>query len=96
MKSGSVGRSMATTPASSPVASNPFFDRSPLQYEAPPFDLINDGDYPIAIDEGMKRQLAEIEQIATQADAPTFDNTVVAMERSGAAAHARRSRSSSP
>jgi peptidyl-dipeptidase Dcp len=84
MKSGSVGRSMATTPASSPVASNPFFDRSPLQYEAPPFDLIHDGDYPIAIDEGMKRQLAEIEQIATQADAPTLDNTVAAMERSGA------------
>jgi peptidyl-dipeptidase Dcp len=76
---------MATTaPPSPPAASNPFFRPSPLQYEAPPFDVIKDGDYAAAIDEGMKRQIAEVEQIATLADAPTLDNTVAAIERSGA------------
>jgi peptidyl-dipeptidase Dcp len=76
---------MAMTPASpSPVASNPFFNPSPLLYEAPRFDLVKDGDYAIAIEEGMKQQLAEVEQIATSSEAPTLENTVVAIERSGA------------
>ena len=43
---------------------NPFFSPSTLPYQAPPFDKINDADYPPAIEEGMKRQLAEIEAIA--------------------------------
>jgi peptidyl-dipeptidase Dcp len=67
-----------------PVTPNPFFKASTLLYQAPPFDSIKDGDYAPAIEEGMKRQLAEVEQIATQADAPTVENTIAAMERSGA------------
>src|SRR5258708_28635928 len=63
---------------------NPLYTKSPLQYEAPPFDKLKDGDYQPAIEEGMKQNLAEIEKIADATPAPTFDNTIVAMERSGA------------
>jgi len=63
---------------------NPFAAASPLQYQAPPFDKIHDGDYQPAIEEGMRQQLAEIHAIATDTAAPTFDNTIVAMEKSGA------------
>lgn len=63
--------------------SNPFFARSPLQYQAPPFDKIKDADYAPAIEEGMKRQIAEIEAIANNPAPPTFANTLEAMERSG-------------
>ena len=62
---------------------NPFFSASPLQYQAPPFDRIKDSDYAPALEEGMKRQIAEIEAIADDPAAPTFENTLVAMERSG-------------
>ena len=63
--------------------SNPFFSKSPLQYETPPFDKIKDADYGPAIEEGMKRQIAEIEAIASDPAPPTFANTLEAMERSG-------------
>src|SRR4029079_1377631 len=66
------------------AAANPFFQASTLQYQAPPFDKITDADFQPAIEEGMKQQIAEIDKIATQADAPTFANTIEAMERSGA------------
>jgi peptidyl-dipeptidase Dcp len=65
------------------ATTNPFFERSTLQYQAPPFDKIHDGDFQPAIEAGMKEQLAEIEKIANQPAAPTFDNTIAAMERSG-------------
>ena len=63
---------------------NPFFAESTLPFQAPPFDKIKDSDYQPAIEEGMRRQLAEIQLIANSADAPTFANTIEAMERSGA------------
>ena len=66
------------------MPSNPFFTASTLQYQAPPFDKITDADYEPAIDEGMKRQIVEIETIANQSAPATFDNTIDAMERSGA------------
>jgi peptidyl-dipeptidase Dcp len=62
---------------------NPFFTASPLQYQAPPFDRIRDADYQPAIEEGMKQNLAEIQQIADQDSTPTFANTIETMERSG-------------
>jgi peptidyl-dipeptidase Dcp len=77
-------KSAAPQSAAANAAMNPFFAASPLQNEAPPFDKIHDADYQPAIEEGMKQQLAEIEKIAAQSAAPTFDNTLVAMERSGA------------
>jgi peptidyl-dipeptidase Dcp len=63
--------------------SNPFFEPSPLPFQAPPFDRIKDSDYAPAMEEGMKRQLAEIEAIANDSASPTFANTLEAMERSG-------------
>jgi peptidyl-dipeptidase Dcp len=62
---------------------NPFFHASTLQYQAPPFDQIKDADFQPAIEEGMRVQLAEVDAIANQPEAPTFDNTIVAMERTG-------------
>ena len=73
------------TPARAAVdVSNPFFNESNLPFHAPPFDKIKDGDYQPAIEEGMKDQLAEVEKIANDSAAPTFANTLEAMERSGA------------
>jgi peptidyl-dipeptidase Dcp len=65
------------------TASNPFLAPSTLQFQAPPFDKIAESDYTPAIEAGMKRQIAETETIANNADAPTFANTIEAMERSG-------------
>jgi len=62
---------------------NPFFQPSPLQYQAPAFDKIQDADYQPALEEGMKRQLAEIDAIANDPAPPTFENTLVAMEKTG-------------
>jgi peptidyl-dipeptidase Dcp len=66
-----------------PAATNPFLKASPLPFQAPQFNLIKDSDFEPAIDEGMKRQIAEIEKIANDPAPPTFENTIVAMERSG-------------
>src|SRR5437867_9012596 len=62
---------------------NPLLNPSPLPFQAPPFDQIKDADYQPALEEGMKRGLAEIEAIANNPDPPTFENTIVAMEKSG-------------
>lgn len=69
---------------SAAAATNPFFSESPLPFHAPPFDKIKESDYAPAIEEGMKNQLAEIDAIANNPAAPTFANTLEAMERSGA------------
>ncbi len=62
---------------------NPFFAKSALPFQAPPFDKIKDADYQPAIDAGMALQIREIDAITADPAPPTFDNTVVAMERSG-------------
>jgi peptidyl-dipeptidase Dcp len=63
--------------------SNPFYAKSTLPFQAPPFDRIKDADYQPAIEAGIAEQKREIEVIADSAEAPTFDNTIVAMERTG-------------
>ncbi|HEX8905301.1 MAG TPA: peptidyl-dipeptidase Dcp, partial [Longimicrobiaceae bacterium] len=77
------GSGAAPAPAQAPARENPFFTRSTLPYQAPPFDRIRDEDYQPALEEGMRRQLAEVQAIAGESAAPTFDNTIVALERSG-------------
>jgi peptidyl-dipeptidase Dcp len=64
--------------------SNPFYAPSTLPFHAPPFDKIKDSDYQPAIDAGMAEQRKEIQAIADNPAAPTFENTIVAMEKSGA------------
>jgi peptidyl-dipeptidase Dcp len=80
----SVATASTAAPAATAMTSNPFFSASTLPYQAPPFDKIHDADYQPAIEEGMKQQLAEIEKIADNPDAPTFENTYLPMEKSGA------------
>jgi peptidyl-dipeptidase Dcp len=64
------------------TSSNPFQDRSILEYELPDFSKITDEHYLPAFYAGCEQQLAEIEAITSQTEV-TFDNTVVALERSG-------------
>jgi peptidyl-dipeptidase Dcp len=76
--------STASAPApTSATTSNPLFVESTLPFHAPRFDLIRNEDYQPALEEGMRRNLVEIEAIANQTQPPTFDNTIVAMEKSG-------------
>jgi peptidyl-dipeptidase Dcp len=63
---------------------NPFAKPSSLLYQAPPFDRIKDSDYQPALEEGMRRDLAETEKIINNPDQATFENTIIAMERTGA------------
>jgi peptidyl-dipeptidase Dcp len=71
------------TSTSGANAGNPLFVESTLPYHAPRFDLIRNEHYQPALEEGMRQQLAEIDAIAKQTAPPTFENTIVAMERSG-------------
>ncbi|WP_350016050.1 M3 family metallopeptidase [Rhodanobacter sp. IGA1.0] len=64
-------------------AGNPFFAESPLPLHYPQFDKIRDADFAPAFDRGMAEHLEEIDAIAGNAAAPTFDNTIVALEKSG-------------
>ena len=73
-----------TTGSTSLSPSNPFYAASTLQYQAPPFDRITNSAFRPAMEEGMRQQIVEVEAIANQTAAPTFDNTVVPLERSGA------------
>ena len=84
-----LGASVATpadaeTNAARPIdPDNPFFNKSGLPLEAPDFDAIRIEHYMPAFEEGMRRQLAEVEAIASDPKAPTFANTIEAMERTG-------------
>jgi peptidyl-dipeptidase Dcp len=62
---------------------NPFYAPSALPFHAPPFDKIKDEDYQPAIEAGMAQNIEEIRAIADNPQPPTFENTLVAMEKSG-------------
>ena len=62
---------------------NPFLNESALPYRLPPFDRIEDTHYRPAFEQGMAEHLAEVEALAGSSEAPTFENTIVALERSG-------------
>lgn len=64
-------------------ADNPFLKPSPLEYQAPQFNLYKDSDYKPAILEGIRQKLAEVDKIANDTAPPTFENTYVALEKSG-------------
>ena len=84
---GAIAMGTIYTPATAADAkfgpSNPFYAESTLPFHAPPFDKINDEDYQPAIEAGMAEQLSEINKIADNPAAPTFENTLAAMEKTG-------------
>lgn len=84
---GSAPAKASSTATAEAQVSNPFFTASTLPYQAPPFDKIKDSDYQPAIEEGMKQQLDEVEKIADNPEPPTFENTFVALEKSGVLLH---------
>jgi peptidyl-dipeptidase Dcp len=73
----------APAPAPPPAPENPFFAVSTLPYRMPPFDRIKDADYMPAFERGMAEQRKEMDAIAHDPAAPTFENTIVAMEKTG-------------
>ena len=64
---------------------NPFFAAWNTPFEAPPFDAIETAHFKPAYAEALKGHQAEVKAIAESSEAPTFENTVVALERSGKA-----------
>ena len=62
---------------------NPFFQAFDTPYGVPAFDKIAVADYMPAFTEGMKQQNTEIQAIIDNPDAPTFENTIAAMDYSG-------------
>lgn len=70
---------------------NPLLSPSTLPFEAPDFGEIKVEHYRPAFKKGMEEELEEIEAIASNPDRPTFENTIVAMEKSGALLQRARS-----
>jgi len=62
---------------------DPFASPSPLPLHAPQFDRITNADFEPAFAEGMRQESAEMATIAAQSAAPTFDNTIIPLERAG-------------
>ena len=75
---------LAAAPATAPLAGNPLATASTLPFQYPAFDKIKDEHFLPAYAEGMKIHLKEITAIANNKAPATFDNTIVAMEKSGA------------
>ena len=65
------------------MSENPLFEASSLPMEAPDFNAIEEEHFMPAFEKGMDEQLVEIERIASNEDDPTFENTILEMEKSG-------------
>ena len=62
---------------------NPFFSASKLPFQAPDFASIKPEHFASAFDAGMAQQLEQVRSIAREQDPPSFENTLVSMEKSG-------------
>ena len=73
------------TPSTSPsaMAANPLLTESTLPYHIPPFDKIKDEQFVPAMEQGMAEELKQVDVIAANPEKPTFENTIVALERGG-------------
>lgn len=65
------------------IQANPFFTQSSLYLQIPPFDKITNAHFAPAFEKGMLEHKLEIEKIASNPLPATFDNTLIAMEKSG-------------
>ncbi len=72
-----------TSSKSTNMSSNPLFSPSSLPFEAPDFEAISVEHFRPAFKAGMEQELEEMKTIASNPDTPTFENTIVAMEKSG-------------
>ncbi|MDB6114169.1 MAG: Peptidyl-dipeptidase Dcp [Lacunisphaera sp.] len=78
-----VAASLHAADASPAMTDNPLLTESPLPFHYPQFDKIKNEHFAPAYDQGMAEQLQEVDAIAHSAQTPTFDNTILALERSG-------------
>jgi len=83
LAAGPAGAQSTDSSAAGSSGDNPLFAPSPLPLRYPPFDLIRDEHFAPALERGMAEHLQEIEAIAKNPEPPTFENTIVALERSG-------------
>ena len=72
-----------TMPSSGSSTPNPFFSESSLYLKYPPFDKIKNEHYAPAFELGMKQHMQEIDSIALDKDLPSFENTILTMEKAG-------------
>ncbi|MDE7388899.1 MAG: peptidase M3, partial [Muribaculaceae bacterium] len=89
MAAGAVGAASLLAACSSGVkktdnSDNPLLQAYATQYEIPPFEQVKPEHYVPALAEGIKAQRAEIEEITSNAATPTFENTMLPLDRSGA------------
>lgn len=70
---------------------NPLLHKSTLQYQAPEFDKIKDEHFKPAFEFALAEHMAQIEIIANNPEAPTLENTLVALEKSGRNLHRAQS-----
>jgi peptidyl-dipeptidase Dcp len=80
-----IAPAVAVPQAMAAMSDNPLLQPSTLPYQMPPFDRIRVSDYVPAFEEAMREQLREVAAIAHNSKPPTFDNTIVALDRSGQA-----------
>src|SRR5438270_11292887 len=74
---------VSATKPSAATADNPLLTESTLPYRVPPFDKIKDEHFAPAIKAGMREQLKEVGAVVNNSEKPTFDNTIVGLERTG-------------
>ncbi len=79
----SAGANTPKPQAVATAAGNPLFTESPLPLHFPEFDKIEDSHFAPAFDRGMAEQIEEVQAIANNDAAPTFENTIIALEKSG-------------
>jgi peptidyl-dipeptidase Dcp len=79
----SLGRRAGACKIGANMQTNPLLRTSSLPYQLPPFDQLDDRHYREAFAQGMSAQLREVAAITSEDAAATFDNTIVALERSG-------------
>src|SRR5262245_3964154 len=78
-----LGLAQITAVFAADLKNNPLLTESSLPYHVPPFDKIKNEHFAPAIEQGMREQLKEADAVANNSEKPTFDNTIVALERTG-------------